>query len=175
MKKLEDTNSFIKPSDPTDISGHHGDKVESVKCELCDFSADCKVSLGIHIQKEHSQIPQYDGLDDSSTKEMDPSPITCKECAYTSTVVKDMEDHIKSEHDMKQLDGPSVAKMPPDTVMSAEDRKLESDFIRTYVLTSTMGKCEMWCHRCNKQWFNKKDFKNHMKRSHEKNIFIDMK
>ena len=95
---------------------------------------------------------------------MDPSSITGKECAYT----QDMEDHIKSDHDINQLDGPTEAKIPPETVMSAEERKLQSDFIRTYVFTSTMGKCEMWCQRCNNQWFNKKDFNNHMKSSHDK-------
>ena len=171
MKKLEDTNSLIKPSEATDISGHHGDKVESDKCELCDFSADCKVSLGIHIQKEHSQIPQIDGLEDSSIKGMDSNPFTCKECDYTSNTDRGMEDHTKSKHIMKQVE----VKKPLETVMTAEERKLESDFTRTYVLTSTMGNCEMWCHRCNNQWFNRIDFKNHMMNSHDKKIFIDIK
>ena len=72
---------------------------------------------------------------------------------------------------MKQVE----VKKPLETVMTAEERKFESDFTRTYVLTSTMGNCEMWCHRCNNQWFNRIDFKNHMMNSHDKKIFIDIK
>ena len=109
MKKLEETNLSTKPFEVTDATGEHGDKVAS-SCDICDFRANCKVTLGKHIQKEHSQIPQFDGLEESSIKEVDPSPITCKECEFTSTSVKDMEDHIETEHSIKPLERPPEVK-----------------------------------------------------------------
>ena len=133
------------------------------------------MTLGTHIQKEHSQIPQFDGLEKSSIKEVDHSPLICKECEFTSTLVKDMEDHIDTEHQIKPVERPPEVKKPPAIAMSAEERKLESDFIRTFVLTSTMGKSDMRCNKCKNQWFNRIDFKNHMNNSHDKNIFIDIK
>ena len=121
MKKLEDTNLSAKRTEDTNTTADHGKKVNYFKCELCDFRANCKVALGKHIQKEHSQIPQLDGLKDSSIKELDTSPITCNKCDFTSTKAKGMEDHIQSEHSIRQL----KVKKPPETVTSAEERKIK--------------------------------------------------
>ena len=98
-----------------------------------------------------------DGLEDSSIKGMDPNP-------FTSKTDRGIEDHNKSKQSMKQVE----VKKPLETLMTAEERKLESYFIKTYVLTSTMGNCEMCGHRCNNQWLNRIDFRNHMMNSHDK-------
>ena len=78
MKKLENTNLWTKLSEATDTTGDHGDKVNYFNCELCNFIVNYKVTLQKHIKKEHSKFPQLDGLEDSSMKEVDPSPVTCK-------------------------------------------------------------------------------------------------
>ena len=46
-----------------------------MKCKICDMKAECKVSLGKHMLKEHTTIPQVDRLDDSGEKGLDPCPL----------------------------------------------------------------------------------------------------
>ena len=121
MKKMEDTNFSAKPTEETNTTDDHVEKVKYFKCELCDFRANCKVALGKHIQKEHSKIPQFDGLEDLSIKELDPGPITCNKCDFNSTTAKGNEDHIQSEHSIRQL----KVKRPPETVMPSEERKIK--------------------------------------------------
>ena len=63
-----DTTDSTKPSKENNTSEKVDNQEESLKCEICDMKPKCKVSLGKHIKKEHSVIPQFDGLEDSEDK-----------------------------------------------------------------------------------------------------------
>ena len=65
LKKLENTNKSTKPSEEIVTASEHGEPEKSFQCEICEMKARCKVSLGKHKQKEHSTIPQLDGVGDS--------------------------------------------------------------------------------------------------------------
>ena len=77
LKKLETTES-TKPSQEGNTSDEIDEPQESFQCEICDMKATCKVSLGKHMHKDHSTIPQFDGLEDSEVKGLDPCPL-CKD------------------------------------------------------------------------------------------------
>ena len=82
------------------------------------------------------------------------------------------------KHRISQTDGADDHELEEseNPVRSAEEMINASDFIRKYVMTSTMRKHdEMWCFKCNNQSFNKIDFKKHMMNSHGEKIFIDIK
>ena len=76
LKKSETTDS-TKPSEENNTSGNTENQEKSFLCEICDMKTNCKVSLGKHMQKEHSTIPQFDGLEDSGDTGLDPCPL-CK-------------------------------------------------------------------------------------------------
>ena len=58
------TNKSTKPSEEIVTSSEHGQSEKSFQCKISEMKASCKVSLGKHKQREHSTIPQLDGVGD---------------------------------------------------------------------------------------------------------------
>ena len=57
---------------PTGFFDHNIRELETFQCDHCDYQVNCQVLLRKHMDKEHKLIPQLDGLEDSSSKELDP-------------------------------------------------------------------------------------------------------
>ena len=104
--------------------------------------------------------------------------VSCRECAYETKNEQSMKQHKQLEHKIDQIDGNSeiVKTGPAEHIWKTEEeRKQYSDCIRTFVLTSTMGKSKMLCYKCNNQFSNRIEFKKHMMDIHDIEIFIDIK
>ena len=71
LKKLETTESTKASQEDNTSDGIDGPQ-ESYQCEICDMKAKFKVSLGKYMQKDHSTITQFDGLENSEVKGLDP-------------------------------------------------------------------------------------------------------
>ena len=102
----------------------------------------------------------------------------CDECSYRNNSEKGLHKHKRMKHRISQTDGADDHELEESEipVRSAEEMKKASDFIRKYVMTSTMMKHDkMWCYKCNNRWFNKIFFKTHMMNSHGQKICIDIK
>ena len=106
------------------------------------------------------------------------SSVNCRECAYETKNEQSMKQHKQLEHKIDQIDGNSeiVKTGPAEHIWKTEEeRKQYSDFIRTFVLTSTMGKSKMLCYKCNNHFSIWIEFKKHMMEIHDIEIFIDIK
>ena len=77
LLKKSDTTDSTKISEENNTSEKVDNQEEYLQCEICDVKTKYKVSLGKHMQKEHSAIPQFDELEDSEDKVLDPCPL-CK-------------------------------------------------------------------------------------------------
>ena len=66
-----------KKSEDTSKVENSIQEVEPVQCHHCDYQVNCKVLMRKHMDKEHTVIPQLDGLEDLSSKEQVPCPL-CK-------------------------------------------------------------------------------------------------
>ena len=62
-------------------------EIDTFQCDHCDYQVNCEVLLRKHMDKEDKLIPQLDGLEDPSSKELDPCPL-CKD--QISVAVADM-------------------------------------------------------------------------------------
>ena len=49
-------------------------EVETFQCDHCDYQVNCKVIMSKHMDKEHTVIPQLDGLENLSSKVMKEEP-----------------------------------------------------------------------------------------------------
>ena len=57
---------------PRGFFDHNIRELETFQCDHCDYQVNGQVLLTKHMDKEHKLIPQLDGLEDSSSKELDP-------------------------------------------------------------------------------------------------------
>ena len=94
--KCDQCEALFKSKDTLD---NHIDKPHTVessevtfKSNQCGAGVKSKDSLEIHIQETHTE------------------KLTCKECDYTSTTVKNINGHSKMEHKIELLDGSTEIK-----------------------------------------------------------------
>ena len=99
---------------------------------------------------------------DIHTQETHTEKWTCKECDYTSTTVKNMNEHSKMEHKIEQLDGSTEIKQ--------SDKRKEHDDLWCYKCEEEDPNCKGWEY----QFSNRPAVKAHMHNDHGITIFEEI-
>ena len=74
---LKKKSESSKKSEVTSKAENFTQEVEPFQCHHCDYQVSSIFLMRKHMDKEHTVIPQLDGLEDLSSKENVPCPL-CK-------------------------------------------------------------------------------------------------